>query len=180
MRLGLLLVFAAIPFLEIAVMIKVGQGIGFWPTLMLLVVSAMAGTYVIYEQGFQVLQRTMDAVNRGRPPMGPVLDGFFILMAGLLLIVPGFLSDLLGLALLVPPLRRQFAGWCFRQLLKSGDVRAAKVGPASNAEKRAPDHERRASTPPRADGPVIDGEFHHVGDRTVPPGRRGDPPSDQN
>jgi UPF0716 protein FxsA len=180
MRLGLLLVFAAIPFLEIALMIKVGQGIGFWPTLLLIVVSAMVGTYVIYEQGFQVLRRTMDAMSRGRPPMGPVLDGFFILMAGLLLIVPGFLTDLLGLVLLVPPLRHRFARWCFRQALKSRDVREAAAGARPGPDSRQPGRGPHGSEAPRGDGPVIDGEFHHVGDRTVPPERRRDPPSGQN
>jgi UPF0716 protein FxsA len=179
MRLGLLLVFAAIPFLEIALMIKVGQGIGFWPTLMLIVLSAVVGTYVIYEQGFQVLRRTMDAVSRGRPPMGPVLDGFFILLAGLLLIVPGFLTDVLGLALLIPPLRHRFAGWCFRQVLKSGDAGEAASGARSGPAPRQPHRGPRPAAPPRGDGPVIDGEFHHVGDRTVPPDRRRDPPAGQ-
>ena len=123
MQLGLLLVVVAIPFLEIALLIKVGQLIGFWLTLMLVVLSAAFGSYVIYEQGFQVMGRALEAMNRGKAPLAPVIDGMFVVLAGVLLIVPGFISDAMGLALLAPVLRHRFAVFCLRRLMRSGSFR---------------------------------------------------------
>jgi UPF0716 protein FxsA len=188
MRLGLLLVFAAVPFLEIALMIKVGQAIGFWPTLALIVASAMLGTYVLYEQGFQVLGRAMEAMARGRPPVGPVVDGVFVALAGLLLIVPGFLTDVFGLALLVPRVRHAFAAWSIRKVLRSAEMRGFVFGTRSangagsshgGQPSGGPRGAAGASRPPAGDGPIIEGEVLSVGERTVDHGRgdqrSGDP-----
>jgi UPF0716 protein FxsA len=182
MRLGLLLVFAAIPFLEIALMIKVGQALGFWPTLAMIVASATLGTYVLYEQGFQVLGRALDAMARGRPPVGPVVDGVFVALAGLLLIVPGFLTDICGLALLVPRVRHAFAAWSIRKVLRSAEMRGFVFGKrsangAGNAQGGAaasgPRGAAGAPRPPAGDGPIIEGEVLSVGERTVDRGRGG-------
>ncbi len=190
MRLGLLLIFAAIPFLEIAVMIKVGQALGFWPTLAMIVASASLGTYVLYEQGFQVLGRAMEAVARGKPPVGPVVDGVFVGLAGLLLIVPGFLTDIFGLALLIPRVRHGFAAWTIRRVLRSAEMRGfvfgrrsqnangngARAGHAGETGQEAggPRSSAGPSRPPAGNGPIIEGEVLSVGERTVDP-RRGDP-----
>jgi UPF0716 protein FxsA len=192
MRLGLLLVFAAIPFLEIALMIKVGQALGFWPTLAMIVASAVLGTYVLYEQGFQVLGRAMDAMARGKPPVGPVVDGVFVALAGLLLIVPGFLTDIFGLALLIPRARHAVAAWSIRRVLRSAEMRgfvfgtrttngtgngngsgahAGQPGQASH-DAGGPRSAAGASRPPAGNGPIIEGEVLSVGERTVDP-RRG-------
>ncbi len=194
MRLGLLLVFAAIPFLEIALMIKVGQSIGFWPTLGLIVASAMLGTYVLYEQGFQVLGRAMEAMGRGRPPVAPVIDGVFVALAGLLLIVPGFLTDIMGLLLLAPRIRHGVASWGVRKVLRSAEMRGFVFGtrPAAgpgnspgndrgaargNGQHRdAPRGGSAASPQPPGDGPIIEGEVLNVDERTVDHGRSGPRP----
>ena len=187
MRLGLLLVCAAIPFLEIALLIKVGQLIGFWLTLMLVVLSAAFGSYVIYEQGFQVMGRALEAMNRGKPPIAPVIDGMFILLGGVLLIMPGFISDVLGLALLVPALRHRFAIWSLRRLFRSGHMRMFVFGERAEQEQArrnsagaAPgprDGVRPSSAqPPAGDGPIIEGEFQRLDERTVDRGRTPPPP----
>lgn len=179
MRLGLLLVFAAIPFLEIALMIKVGQTIGFWPTLALIFASAALGTYVLYEQGFQVLGRAVEAMGRGRPPVGAVVDGVFIALAGLLLIVPGFLTGIAGLTMLVPRLRHGVAAWTVRKVLRSAEMRGfvfgARAPPgAGNGQARAAP--RGPSTAPPGDGPIIEGEVLNVDERTVDQHRPGPRP----
>ncbi len=186
MRLGLLLLFTAVPFLEIALMIKVGQAFGFWPTLALIIASATLGTYVLYEQGFQVLARATEAMGRGRAPVAPVIDGLFILAAGLLLIVPGFMTDVLGLALLVPRIRRGVAKRGIRAVLRSAEMRGFifRAGTTSAGPGRAagtghqPFGEARqpGPRPPPGDGPIIEGEVLHVGERTVDPNRRPPPP----
>jgi UPF0716 protein FxsA len=176
MRLGLLLVFAAIPFLEIALMIKVGQAIGFWPTFALIVASAVLGSYVLYEQGFQVLGRAMDTMARGRPPVGSMVDGLFLALAGLLLIVPGFLTDAFGLTLLVPRIRHAFAAWSIRKVLRSAEMRgfAFGAGPANGSggtqagpSAGGPRTAAGARRPPPGDGPIIEGEVLAVDERTM-------------
>lgn len=196
MRLGWLLVLIAVPFLEIALMIKVGQMIGFWPTVLLLFISAMTGTYVIYSQGFQVMGRAFAMMSQGKPPVAPVIDGVFTLFSGLLLIMPGFISDACGLALLVPRLRHRFAIWSLRRLVKSGRMAMFGFGAGSeergqgpNASARAPgpddgpvrDGRMQRPPPSNGQGPVIEGEFQRLDERTVRGNRdrRDRPPSGQ-
>ncbi len=110
------LVFVAFPLIEIAVLIKVGEVIGFWPTMLLLVAAALLGSVVIREQGLSVVARAFDAMREGRLPLEPMLDSYVVIMAGLLLIIPGLISDAIGSLLLIPPLRR----WGIRQVV--GDL----------------------------------------------------------
>ena len=190
MQLGLLLVVVAIPFLEIALLIKVGQLIGFWLTLMLVVLSAAFGSYVIYEQGFQVMGRALEAMNRGKAPLAPVIDGMFVVLAGVLLIVPGFISDAMGLALLAPVLRHRFAVFCLRRLMRSGSFRMFSYGergrPASGPQQPAGGQRRDQPRgperpPPAGEGPIIEGEFQHLDERTVDQDRpRKSPPDTDN
>jgi UPF0716 protein FxsA len=183
MRLGLLLVLTAIPFLEIALMIKLGQSIGFWQTVLLIFLAMAVGTYVIYEQGLQGVQRSLDAMTRGHTAAGPLLDGAFVIFAGFLLIIPGFLTDVMGLALLVPPVRRRFAELCFRHVLGAGIFKGGDLHEKNtSAHRRRGPKARSADTASarRENGPVIDGEFHHVGDKTVDPKRAQPPPAGDN
>jgi UPF0716 protein FxsA len=106
LRLALLLIFVAFPLLEIALLIKAGETIGFWPTIALLIAAAALGMVVIREQGLSMVSRMLAAMSEGRVPLEPLLDGYVLIVAGFLLIVPGFLSDAIGLLLLVPPVRR--------------------------------------------------------------------------
>ena len=99
-RLLLGLGLIALPFVELALLIKTGQTIGFWPTLGLLVGAAVVGGAIMSRQGLTVARRTQEAVALGRPPVGPVLDGALMLLAGALLITPGFVTDAMALALL--------------------------------------------------------------------------------
>jgi UPF0716 protein FxsA len=112
-RLAFLLVFVAFPLIEIAILIKAGETIGFWPTFGLLIGAAVLGVLVIRDQGLSMVGRMLTAVNEGKVPFEPMLDGYARIVAGSLLIVPGFVSDAVGLALLVPPLR----AWCIRRVV---------------------------------------------------------------
>ena|ERR1700674_590968 len=113
LRFAFVLLFVAFPLIEIAVLIKVGEAIGFWPTMLLLVAAAFLGAFVIREQGLSVVGRAFDAMREGRVPLAPMLDSYVVIMAGVLLIIPGLVSDALGLLLLIPPVRR----WCIRRVL---------------------------------------------------------------
>lgn len=110
LRFVLMLVFLGFPLLEIAVLIQVGQAIGFLPTLALLVLSAALGLMVIRAQGLAMVGRMFDALGQGRFVFASVLDSYAMIAAGCLLIVPGFISDALGIMLLVPALRRHILG----------------------------------------------------------------------
>jgi UPF0716 protein FxsA len=99
-------VFVVFPLVEIAVLIKVGEAIGFWPTMLLLIAAALLGCIVIREQGLSVVGRALDVMREGRLPLEPMLDSYVVIMAGLLLIIPGFTSDAIALLLLIAPLRR--------------------------------------------------------------------------
>jgi UPF0716 protein FxsA len=105
-----MLLFLFFPLLEIAVLILVGQWIGLWPTLGLLVLSAVAGMLIIRQQGLSMFGRMFDAMSRGDLVINSLADSYTTIVAGCLLIVPGFMSDALGVALLVPPLRHLLVG----------------------------------------------------------------------
>jgi len=116
-RFALLLVFIAFPLLEIALLIKVGQTIGVWPTILILIAAAVLGILVVRQQGLSMVSRAFAAMNEGKPPIGPVFDSFVVIMAGFLLMIPGLLTDVVGLLLLIPPIRRMTIGWVTSGLL---------------------------------------------------------------
>ncbi|HEY7669437.1 MAG TPA: FxsA family protein, partial [Hyphomicrobium sp.] len=93
LRLALLLVFFALPLLEIMLLIKAGEVLGFWPTISLLIAAAVLGFLVIREQGLSMVSRMLGAMNEGKLPFEPMLDSYALITAGFLLIVPGFLTD---------------------------------------------------------------------------------------
>ena len=106
MGLWLFLIFVGLPIVEIALFILVGGAIGVLPTLMLVVLAAVVGIGIVRMQGLTALARLQETVDRGGDPVGPIADGALKAIAGLLLMVPGFLTDALGLLLLLPPVRR--------------------------------------------------------------------------
>jgi UPF0716 protein FxsA len=164
MRIGLLLVFVAFPLLELALLIKVGQWIGFWLTMLILVSTAIIGSAVLHEQGFSAMRRMMQSAREARPPIEPVVDSVFLLIAGLLLLTPGLISDALGCLLLVPPLRRAIARWVVGHMLSTASVyvQTRTVGDAPGP------HDARPGRDGADDGVVIEGEW----ERTDQPDQR--------
>src|SRR5215207_10999733 len=118
MRLLLVLLFIVVPIAELAILIQIGQLIGIWWTIALLVADAVLGSLLARSQGRLAWRRFNEALRSGRPPAREVMDGALVLFGGALLLTPGFLSDILGLVLLLPPTRavirtilvRRFAG----------------------------------------------------------------------
>jgi UPF0716 protein FxsA len=133
LRLAFLLVFVAFPLLEIAILIKAGETIGFWPTISLLIGAGVLGVLIIREQGLTMVGRMFAAVNAGQLPFEPMLDGYVLVVAGALLIVPGFLSDIIALLLLVPPVR----AWAIRHVL-SGFTGGAGFPPSGTHKPSQP------------------------------------------
>lgn len=109
MSIFVLLTGLALPLMELAVLVKVGQAIGLWKLLLLLLGMAALGAALLYWQGWTALRQTQDALLRGEPPVGPMLEGMLLVAAGVLLLAPGLITDAFALLLLVPPLRRAIA-----------------------------------------------------------------------
>lgn len=101
----LFVLFLAIPLIEIALFIQVGGLIGLWPTLLGVILTAVAGSLLVRAQGLDALARLRQALERGQDPGAPLAHGALILAAGMLLITPGFFTDALGFLLLVPAFR---------------------------------------------------------------------------
>jgi UPF0716 protein FxsA len=159
MRLALLLVFIAVPLLELVVLIKVGQLIGLWPTVLIVVITALAGTMILHRQGLLALNRALASMERGELPIEPVTDGVMLLLAGALLLTPGLITDGMGLLLLLPPFRRKLALWTFKRLIRRG------------ASRKGPPH--GTGTGEASEGIVIEGEYERVEEPPAEPRARG-------
>ena len=105
MLLPLVLLFIVVPIAELAVIIQVGQIIGVWWTIGLLVLDSILGSVLMRSQGRATWRRFNDTTRAGRVPAREVLDGALVIFGGALLLTPGFITDILGLFLLIPPTR---------------------------------------------------------------------------
>jgi UPF0716 protein FxsA len=105
MPLLLIVLFVVVPIAELAILIQIGQAIGVWWTIALLIVDAVLGSLLARSQGRATWRRFNEALRAGRPPAREVMDGALVLFGGALLLTPGFLSDILGVFLLLPPTR---------------------------------------------------------------------------
>jgi UPF0716 protein FxsA len=103
---GLVLVFILVPLIDLAALIRVGGVLGFWPTVLVVVLTGLVGAALAKHQGLRTLAKINAELSAGRVPTSQLADGMLILLAGAVLITPGFLTDLFGLLLLVPPFRR--------------------------------------------------------------------------
>lgn len=153
-----------LPVVELTVLIKTGQQVGFWATLGLVLGAGMLGAAILSRQSLTVLRQTQVALAEGRPPIGPALDGAFLLLAGGLLMFPGLVSDAIALLLLVPPIRRAIARWSVARLLASGTVRVKMRGTRINGAR-----EPTAQPSSRKGGSdsIIEGEFKRLDERNV-------------
>ncbi len=98
----LFLLFTLIPIAELYLLIKVGGMIGALNTVLIIFLTAIAGAYLAKSEGFFAIQRIQRAMNEGRPPGNEILHGLFVLLGGFTLLTPGFLTDLVGLTMLLP------------------------------------------------------------------------------
>ncbi len=115
-RRWLVLLFAAVPLLEIWIIVSVGQVIGPWWTILLLLAMAVLGAWLIRREGARAWRALTDAVSSGRPPTRELADAGLVLVGGTLLLTPGFLTDVVGLFLIAPmtrPTARRLLMWFF-------------------------------------------------------------------
>lgn len=145
----LVLLFIVLPIAELYVIIQVGQLIGIWPTLALLLLDAIGGSMLLKHQGRGAWRRFNEALAQRRFPGREVVDGVLIVIGGTLLVTPGFITDVAGLFFLVPPTRA-----LARALLRRFAVgRIAVVGGSAGRRMRDYDFDATAEEmPANADG----------------------------
>ena len=191
----LVIAFIVVPLVELYVIIQVGGAIGIGPTILLLLVDSLLGAFLLRHQGRSAWVAFNRAMAESRVPAKEVLDGVLIIFGGALLLTPGFITDILGLALLIPPTRaiiRTFLKWLGISRLSWGpraavwgygrmqkdrgtrrEHRAANGGPAQGRPRRpvAEDFSWEAAGPRPGD---IEGTAHEVrdDDEALPPGER--------
>ena len=118
MFIRLLILITLLPILEIYVLIESGRLIGVWPTVLLVILTGIAGSWLMRQQGLALLQRMQSELARGQMPAGGLLDGVLIVAGGMLLLTPGFCTDLTGATMLIPATRRLWRGWLERWLAR--------------------------------------------------------------
>ena len=153
----------AVPIIEIALFIQIGGWIGTVWTLAIVVATALGGSLLLRSQGVQTLGRLQASVANGENPMNPIAHGALILVAGVLLLTPGFFTDAVGLSLLIPPFRTS--------LIKAGASRlTSRVFVATSGQ-----HHRPRQPHPAQDDSVVDGDYVVMDDpdTTHPPGNSG-------
>lgn len=139
---ALLLLLIAVPLVEMMVLIRVGANIGAFPTVALVILTAMIGVALIRRQGFNTLKRAKWRFQHGEVPAQELVDGLCLAIAGAFLLTPGFVTDALGFALLTPPLRILM----FRHLVTKMMASAAfghRNGPQNNASNTLEGEYRR-------------------------------------
>ncbi|MEL6543974.1 MAG: FxsA family protein [Myxococcota bacterium] len=145
--------FIVVPAVELALLAEVGVRIGWLPTLGIVIATGFIGAALARSQGFAVLRRIREESAQGRAPTDALTDGAMVLVAGTLLITPGVLTDMVGFALLIPPLRAVLKGFVAARLARS--VQAGRTAvfygavPPSGVPPGAPNSRVTPSDPDR-------------------------------
>lgn len=130
MLLVLALVFLVVPVAELYVILQVAHGIGVPETILLLIAISVTGAWLARLSGLSVLRRLQRTVRAGQMPSNELVDGALVLFAGALMVTPGFLTDLLAIALLLPPTRAVVRGAILRRVRAGrGVFRVVATGP---------------------------------------------------
>lgn len=123
MFLALLAIFIIVPILELWVIFEVGSQVGFLNTFVVLIVIGATGAALAKSQGYRAVARIQQDINQGRMPGDSLLDGALILAGAILLLAPGFITDVVGLCALFPPTRSLLRRWLKSRLKKAVERR---------------------------------------------------------
>ncbi|ASJ71410.1 FxsA family protein [Granulosicoccus antarcticus] len=186
-----LLLFISLPIIEIAVMLRVGDAIGWLPTLAIVILTAFIGTTLLRQQGLATLNTARQRLDAGEMPAQQMLEGMLLLLGGVLLLTPGFVTDAFGFACVLPVTRQWlankiasrsivsvggvvgFGSGAGRQrggpsakggtTIGSGSTAGARHSDAHSAESSASGGRPQPSTPsPESSGEVIDADFKRI------------------
>lgn len=174
------LALVIVPIIEIAIFIEVGGALGFWPTMGIVVLTAFVGAFLLRHQGLATLEKARASLDQNRFPVDEVFAGLCLLVAGALLLTPGFFTDALGLLLFVPALRRTLGRQLLRYLAARGQVEVQASGFQRETGPGVVIDGDYQDVTPGADGPAddqgdVDGERPALPD---PPGHSRPPPKE--
>lgn len=156
----LFLLLVGVPILEIALFIQVGGWLGTIPTILIVVVTALAGTILLRTQGLSTMASLQSSVTEGRNPMDPIAHGAFILVAGVLLLTPGFFTDATGLAFLIPGVRRFLIKNIGTQIMSKATVHTFGT----------PGQEPHGRPDPQPSSDVVDADYEVIDESNTKPG----------
>jgi len=148
MPLLILIILLSVPYLEFLVFLEMGNAIGGFQALLLTILTAIIGVYLIRRQGVVVLRRMHETLQQGESPVEEILHGFFLLIAGLFFLLPGFITDSIALLLATPPVRAILG----KIIVKN--IRTNFYNRAAGQHKKSAPHE----------GITIDGEYEEKPD----------------
>lgn len=173
MFLILFLLFVLIPVVELSVLIRVGEVLGTWTTIGLVLFTAVVGVSLVRSQGLSTLMQVQQKLTRGEAPGQEIVEGMMLAMAGVLLVIPGFVTDFIGLLLLTPLTRRPIAALVFKRMQlrvvsglqggMHGGFGAGPFGPHSGSQSN-PFGQSPFEQHTHSDGNVYEGDFEHKAD----------------
>jgi UPF0716 protein FxsA len=175
MSLFLFIIFIILPIAEIAIFIQASRIITIPAVIALTLATAFTGSFLLRMQGFAALNRFMQSVEKGETPVIPILDGIGVLMAGVLLLTPGLLTDAIGLLLFVPAVRHALGRYVFQHLMSSSKVHFQYYGgdaewtdfrenlrPGAGPRPGSKTGEWPKDTSPHRSDNVVDAEFETI------------------
>ena len=151
----MLIIFVLIPVVELSVLIRVGEVLGSWTTVALVILTAVVGVSLVRSQGVSTLMSVQKKLALGEAPGQEIVEGMMLAVAGILLLIPGFVTDLIGLILLTPITRAPLARY-FYQRMQLKVVASAQFRAGANPFE--PPHQRGQG------GDVFEGEFERKAD----------------
>lgn len=158
----LFILFLAVPLIEIALFIQIGDIIGLWPTLGVVIITAFLGTWLMRAQGVLAINQLRSSLNELKDPTEPLVHGAMILIAGALLLTPGFFTDAVGFSLLIPPVRSAvYAYFRSRVKMKSFSMGGTPQHPAQPTDSVIEGDYEEVETPPSANKPGNSGWTRH-------------------
>ncbi len=158
----LLLLFICVPIIEIGLFIQVGGFLGLWPTIALVLVTAFAGASLVRSQGIATLMSVQGRLQQGEMPAQQIIEGVMLAVAGVLLLTPGFMTDALGMLVLLPAPRAKMA----KELMKRVKVNTMASGGGFHAQSgfgQSPFGQDPFQSP-RDDGNTFEGEYEKKDD----------------
>ena len=161
----LFVLFIIIPIIEISVLMQVGELLGMWPTIGIVILSAWIGAKYVRQQGLATLQSVQTKMAQGEMPSSEIVTGLMLLVAGVLLVTPGFVTDIFGLSLLIPSVRQAIAASVQKHINVNPHVAGNSTGAGfhhgnvyeSEEFSHTPDPENKAI--PQHHSETIEGEY---------------------
>ncbi len=161
----LLLAFIFVPIIEIGLFIQVGGFLGLWPTIGLVLITAIVGASLVRSQGIQTLMSVQGRLEKGEVPAQQIFEGVMLAVAGVLLLTPGFMTDALGMVVLLPAPRAAIAKYLMSKMVVKTVQGGGFHGGFSGQDPFENDPFRRGSSDSRPDnGNTFEGEFERKDD----------------